>query len=87
MRGISHFIASYDTERPHSTLLYKTPEQSEREYLIKERKSLKNMRIPGSDLICFHSLHFDFSTFFFLDVPFLHKGKPRKRGLNSQVSA
>lgn len=39
MRGIAHFIAFYNAERPHSTLQYKTPEQAERDYWIKEKES------------------------------------------------
>ena len=39
MRGIAHFIAFYNTERPHSTLQYKTPEQAEQDYWIKEKES------------------------------------------------
>ena len=39
MKGIAHFIAFYNTERPHSTLQYKTPEQVEREYWIREKES------------------------------------------------
>ena len=38
-RGIAQFITFYNTERPHSTLQYKTPEQVEREYWIKEKES------------------------------------------------
>ena len=38
MRGITHFIAFYNTERPHSTLQYKTPEQAEQDYWIKEKE-------------------------------------------------
>ena len=34
MRGISHFIAFYNAERPHSTLQYKTPEQTEQDYWL-----------------------------------------------------
>ena len=44
------------------------------------------MRIPGSDLIYFHFYILIFQ-FFFLDVPFLQKGHPRKSGLNPQFSA
>ena len=29
----------YNTERPHSTLQYKTPEQTEQDYWIKEKES------------------------------------------------
>ena len=39
MRGIAHFIAFYNTERPHSTLQYKTPEQAEQDYWLKEKES------------------------------------------------
>lgn len=39
MRGIAHFIAFYNTKRPHSTLQYKTPEQTEQDYWIKEKES------------------------------------------------
>lgn len=38
MRGIARFIAFYNTERPHSTLQYKTPEQAEQEYCLKEKE-------------------------------------------------
>lgn len=41
MSGIAHFIAFYNTERPHSTLQYKTPEQTEQDYWIKEKESAK----------------------------------------------
>ena len=39
MRGMAHFIAFYNAERPHSTLQYKTPEQAEQDYWIKEKES------------------------------------------------
>ena len=39
MRGIAHFIAFYNAERPHSTLQCKTPEQAEQDYWIKEKES------------------------------------------------
>ena len=39
MRGIAHFIAFYNAERPHSTLQYKTPEQAEQDYWNKEKES------------------------------------------------
>lgn len=38
MRGIAHFIAFYNAERPHSTLQYKTPEQTEQDYWMKEKE-------------------------------------------------
>ncbi len=44
------------------------------------------MRIPGSDLIYFHFYILIF-PFFFLDVPFLQKGAPPKRWLESSVSS
>ena len=39
MRGIAHFIAFYNTKRPHSALQYKTPEQAEQDYWIKAKES------------------------------------------------
>ena len=39
MRGISRFIDFYNTERPHSTLQYKTPEQAEQDNWLKEKES------------------------------------------------
>ena len=39
MRGIAHFIAFYNVERPHSILHYKTPEQIGQDYWIKEKES------------------------------------------------
>ena len=39
MRGIARFIAFYNTEQPHSTLRYKTPEQTEQDYWLKEKES------------------------------------------------
>ena len=39
IRGIARFIAFYNTQHPHSTLQYKTPEQAERDYWIKEKES------------------------------------------------
>ena len=39
IKGIARFIAFYNTERPHSTLQYKTPEQAEHDYWIKEKES------------------------------------------------
>ena len=38
-RGIAQFITFYNTERPHSTLQYKTPEQVEREYWIRGKEA------------------------------------------------
>lgn len=39
IKGIASFIAFYNTERPHSTLQYKTPEQAEQDYRIKDKVS------------------------------------------------
>ena len=39
IKEIARFIDFYNTERPHSTLQYKTPEQAEQDYWIKEKES------------------------------------------------
>lgn len=39
MRGIHRFIDFYNSERPHSTIQYKTPEQKEQEYWDKKKES------------------------------------------------
>lgn len=39
MRGIHRFIDFYNSERPHSTIQYKAPEQKEREYWDKKKES------------------------------------------------
>ena len=39
MRGIALFIAFSNTERLHSTLHYKTPEQAEQAYWIKKKET------------------------------------------------
>ena len=81
MRGIARFIAFYNTEQPHSTLRYKTPEQAEQDYWL----NLKHMRIPGSELTYFrfYIAIFDFS---FWMSHFYKRGRLRKVGLNPQFS-
>ena len=39
MKGIHRFIDFYNSERPHSTIQYKTPEQKEKEYWNKKKES------------------------------------------------
>lgn len=39
MKGIHRFIDFYNSERPHSTIQYKTPEQKEKEYWDKKKES------------------------------------------------
>lgn len=39
MKGIHRFIDFYNSECPHSTIQYKTPEQKEPEYWDKKKES------------------------------------------------
>lgn len=39
MKGIHRFIDFYNSERPHSTIQYKTPGQKEKEYWDKKKES------------------------------------------------
>lgn len=64
----------FQTERPHSTLQYNTPEQTEQDYWIKENKSSR-----------IWEFRVRIWTIFILGVPFLQERETLKRWLEFSV--
>lgn len=82
MKGIHRFIDFYNSERPHSTIQYKTPEQKEKEYWDKKKESsfVWEFRVQNRAVSIFTQ---QFFCFCFLVSHSGERGETLENGLNT----